>query len=95
MDRSFGNVSLGASWQAVSRSYDDVANEQEITGYGLLGLRSSWQATPELKLGLRLDNMFDKEYSRASYDHDFDGQYDAFREEGRTALASVTWTPGL
>ncbi|MNZ50406.1 Vitamin B12 transporter BtuB precursor [compost metagenome] len=95
VDRSFGSVSVGASWQAVSRSFDDVDNEREIAGHGLLSLRSSWQATPELKLGLKLDNVLDKEYSRALYDHDFDGQYDAFREEGRMALASLTWTPSL
>jgi vitamin B12 transporter len=95
LDRQFGSVSVGASWQAISHSYDDVDNDREIAGYGLLGLRSSWQATPEIKLALKLDNLLDKEYSSALYDHDFDGQYEAFREEGRTALASVTWTPSL
>lgn len=95
LDRQFGAFAVGASWLAVSRSFDDVANEREIAGHGLLNLRSSWQASPELKLGLKLDNVLDKEYTRTLYDHDFDGQYDAFREAGRTALASVTWTPSL
>ncbi|MCC6077525.1 TonB-dependent receptor domain-containing protein [Pseudomonas sp. GCM10022188] len=95
VDRRFGAASVGASWQAISHSYDDVANERKIAGYGLLNIRSSWQATPEIEVGLKLDNVLDKEYSNALYDHDFDGQYNAFRETGRTALASVTWTPSL
>lgn len=95
LDRQFGAVSVGASWQAASRSYDDVDNDREIAGYGLLNLRGSWQATSEVQLALKIDNLLDKEYARTLYDHDFDGQYDAYREEGRTALVSVTWTPSL
>lgn len=93
LDRRFGAFAVGASWLAVSRSFDDVANQREIAGHGLLGLRGSWQASPEVQLALKVDNLLDKEYTRALYDHDFDGQYQAFREEGRTALVSVTWTP--
>ncbi|WP_122766954.1 TonB-dependent receptor domain-containing protein, partial [Pseudomonas viridiflava] len=47
LDRRFGALSVGANWQAVSGSYDDVGNTRELPGYGLLGLRSSWQATGE------------------------------------------------
>lgn len=62
-------------------------------GYGLLGLRGSWVATPELKLEMKLDNLLDKGYSRALYSHQ--GDYYGYREEGRTWLLSVTWTPAL
>ncbi len=95
LDRHFGAFSVGAGWQMVSRSYDDAANQQEIAGYGLLGVRASWQATAELQLGLKVDNLLDKSYARALYDHDFDGQYHPYREEGRSALVSMTWTPRL
>lgn len=96
-DRQFGDWSFGATWQALSRSYDDVDNQREIAGHGLLGLRGNWQATPELALGLKVDNVLDKGYSRAQYS---DGSwpvtnYREYREEGRTALLSLTWTPAL
>ena len=94
LDRQFGAFSIGASWLAVSRAYDDAANTQ-IAGYGLLNLRSSWQVSEELQLALKVDNLLDKQYARTLYDHDFDGQYQAYREEGRSALLSVSWTPAF
>ncbi|MEN8640400.1 TonB-dependent receptor domain-containing protein [Pseudomonas sichuanensis] len=93
LDRQFERFSLGGSWQAVSSSYDDEANRNSLGGYGLLGLRGSWSATDEVKLELKLDNLLDKEYSRALYS--FDASQYGYREEGRTWLLSVTWTPVL
>lgn len=93
LDRQFERFTVGGSWQAVSASYDDEANRNRLGGYGLLGLRSSWAATDELKLELKLDNLLDKGYSRALYS--YDGASYGYREEGRTALFSVTWTPAL
>lgn len=91
LDRQFQRFDVGASWQAVSASYDDEANRNRLAGYGLLGLRAGWLATAELKLEVKLDNVLDKDYSRALYS--FDGASHGYREEGRTALFSVTWTP--
>ncbi|WP_060509610.1 TonB-dependent receptor domain-containing protein, partial [Pseudomonas sp. NBRC 111124] len=93
LDRQFERFNVGASWQAVSASYDDEANRNRLGGYGLLGLRAGWMATGELKLEVKLDNLLDKDYSRALYS--FDGASYGYREEGRTALFSVTWTPAL
>ncbi len=93
LDRQFDRFNLGASWQAVSSSYDDEANRNALGGYGLLGLRGGWAASDEVKLELKLDNLLDKRYSRALYS--FDGNQHGYREEGRTWLLSVTWTPAL
>lgn len=95
LDRQFGAFALGASWQAVSSSYDDVDNQRELAGYGLLGLRGSWQASDEVQLALKLDNLLDKDYARAQYSVGWPSTYHDYREEGRTALFSVTWTPQL
>ena len=84
---------LGASWQAVSSSFNDEANTQAIGGYTLFGLRSSWKASDEVKLEFKLDNAFDKRYSRTLYS--FDGGNYGYREEGRTWMFGVTWTPEL
>ncbi|MBA6117523.1 TonB-dependent receptor [Pseudomonas sp. NC26] len=93
LDRQFERFSVGGSWQAVSGSYDDEANGNRLGGYGLLGLRGSWTASDTLKLEVKLDNLLDKAYSRALYRYD-DASH-GYREEGRTALFSVTWTPAL
>lgn len=95
VDRQFGDFSFGASWLAVSRSYDDAANRREIAGNGVLNLRSAWQATQEVSLGLKVENVFDKAYSRAQYSVGWPAEYNLYREAGRTALMSVTWTPTL
>ncbi|MND95348.1 Vitamin B12 transporter BtuB precursor [compost metagenome] len=93
LDRQFDQLGLGASWQAVSSSYDDEANSNSLGGYGLLGLRSSWTLNPEIKLDLKVDNLLDKAYSRALYT--YEGTQYGYREEGRTWLLGITWTPAL
>ncbi|WP_222834215.1 TonB-dependent receptor domain-containing protein [Pseudomonas sp. SC3(2021)] len=93
LDRQFDRLSLGASWQTVSSSYDDKDNTQSLGGYGLIGLRSSWALNREIKLDLKVDNLLDKGYSRALYS--YDGSQYGYREEGRAWVFGVTWTPGL
>jgi len=90
LDRQFGDIDVGATWQVFSRSYDALANTEELPGYGLLSLRSNWQATSEITLGFKVDNLLDKDYTRAI--HWTGAEY---MGEGRTALVSVTWTPEL
>jgi vitamin B12 transporter len=93
LDRQFDRLGVGASWQAVSDSYNDEANTQCIGGYALFGLRSSWKASDEVKLEFKLDNALDKRYSRTLYS--YDGSNYGYREEGRTWMFGVTWTPEL
>ncbi|MBD9426920.1 TonB-dependent receptor [Pseudomonas sp. PDM15] len=93
LDRAFGDFAVGASWQAASSSYDDPNNQYQLAGYGLLGLRGSWQATGELKLEAKIDNLLDKDYQRALYEHE--GERYGYRQEGRTAMLGFVWTPEL
>lgn len=95
LDRQFDKLAFGASWQQVSKSYEDLSVKKQVPvgGYGIFGLRSSWAVNQELKLGLKLDNAFDKSYSRARYE--YNGNDYAYREAGRTWMFGVTWTPEL
>ncbi|KIY37687.1 TonB-dependent receptor [Pseudomonas sp. 10-1B] len=93
IDRQFNRFTVGATWQTASSSYNDEANTDPISGYGTLGLRGSWMASRELTLALKLDNLLDKQYSRTHYN--YLGNNFGYREEGRTLLFSVTWTPAL
>lgn len=91
LDRSFGNFTVGANWRAVSGRYDDAANTIELGGYGLVGLRGSWQTSREVSLEAKLNNLFDKDYVEATYSG---GSY-GYNTEGRTVLFAVTWKPSL
>ncbi|MBL0951987.1 MAG: TonB-dependent receptor, partial [Pseudomonas sp.] len=88
------------SWRAVSQRYDDSANTRQLSGYGVLDLRTSWQSSPELRWDLKLDNALDRGYTQGNYLRptnplDFTGEPHPYREAGRTALLAVTWTPQL
>ena len=93
LDRQFDRLGLGVSWQAVSSSYADVKNERTLGGYGLFGVRSSWTLSREIRLDLKVENLLDKAYSRAQYD--YAGGFADYREEGRTWLLGIIWTPAL
>ena len=93
VDRQFHRIGVGASWQAVSSSFNDDDNKQPIGGYGLLGLRGNWIASPEVRLDLKVDNLLDKSFTRALYS--YDGNYYGYREERRNVQLAVTWTPAL
>ncbi|WP_248732616.1 TonB-dependent receptor [Pseudomonas sp. MWU13-2517] len=93
LDRQFDRLGVGASWQAVSSSYDDPQNQHPLAGYGLLGLRASWAVNHEVALNVKVDNLLDKRYSRALYQ--YQGQQYGYREEGRALMFGVTWTPEL
>lgn len=97
VDRQFDKLGLGASWQAISSSYDDEENRNRLGGYALLGLRSSWVLNREVLLSVKVDNVLGKEYARAMYsyqDPDFENNQH-YREEGRVWMFGVTWTPEL
>ncbi|MQB18709.1 MULTISPECIES: TonB-dependent receptor domain-containing protein [Pseudomonas] len=91
LDRQFDQLGLGASWQAISSSYDDEANRNRLGGYALLGLRSSWALNREVSLSLKVDNVLDKAYARAKYS--YLGEAQNYREEGRVWMVGLTWTP--
>ena len=91
LDRAFGDLSIGATFTAVSSSYANAANTSELPGYGILDLRANWQASEELAFDLKLANLLDKDYSRLVYSHN--GQEYGYREMPFTAMLGVTWTP--
>ncbi|WP_196221254.1 TonB-dependent receptor domain-containing protein [Sansalvadorimonas verongulae] len=84
-DRSFGDISVGGTFTARSHSYDDAGNTQRVAGYGTVDLRTSWQATQEIKLGARLENLFNKKYETLK----------GYNEAPRGIFATLTWSPKI
>ena len=89
IDRQFGRFTVGANWTASGQAYSDAANTTVIPGYGLLGLRASWQAHPELEVAVKVNNLLDKQYYTTT---NFGVPY---QEDGRSAQLAFTWTPSL
>ena len=58
------------NWTAQAESVvyaeqDDVSevnNEEETSGYGIVNLNATWQATSQLQLATGVDNLFDRDY---------------------------------
>lgn len=102
LDRRFAAFNAGASWRAVSHSYDYgvvdanyTSKRQTLPGYGLLDLRSGWQASNSVRLDLQVNNLLDRQYSSSLYQREYanlDTVY-GYQEPGRTALLALTWTP--
>ncbi|WP_339530747.1 MULTISPECIES: TonB-dependent receptor domain-containing protein [unclassified Pseudomonas] len=97
LDRQFDKLGVGASWQAISSSYDDEDNTHRLGGYALLGLRGSWTLNREVALSVKVDNLLDKSYARARYSYNDPGflNNQDYREEGRAWMIGVTWTPEI
>ncbi|WP_339427967.1 MULTISPECIES: TonB-dependent receptor domain-containing protein [unclassified Pseudomonas] len=97
LDRQFDKLGVGASWQAISSSYDDEDNTHRLGGYALLGLRGSWTLNREVALSVKVDNLLNKSYARARYSYNDPGflNNQDYREEGRAWMIGVTWTPEI
>lgn len=82
-DRDFGTYSLGGTFFAASRSYDDPANTRELSGYGLLDLRAGIVLGKDWRLQAEVNNVFDKDYETSSF----------FNQPGRTFFVTLHYAP--
>lgn len=87
IDRQFGNFNIGANVLERSKTHEYLygGGEAKNNGFVTLGLNGSWQVSKDVKLGLRMENLLDKEYQTAY----------GYNEEPRGVFANITWTPAL
>lgn len=71
--------------QAVGTRYTNPSNTQRVAGYTLVNLSGSVEVTPELKIGLRVNNLFDEQYESIK----------DYGTLGTNGLLSLTYTPKL
>ncbi|MGO4552356.1 TonB-dependent vitamin B12 receptor [Lysobacter sp. 2RAF19] len=67
VDRAFGDFSVGATWMAEGRRFENVANSLELGGYSTFDLRAQWAITQTWTLQARASNVFDHDYETAAY----------------------------
>ena len=80
-DWSAAAWSAGATVAGFSSRYDNTANTIRLGGYGTLDLRTDWAISRELKLGLKLNNVGDKDYATAL----------GYNQPGREAFVTLRW----
>lgn len=65
LDRRLGDFAVGATLHAEGRRYDDVANDNELSGYATVDLRGEYRITPEWRLQARVANLLNADYETA------------------------------
>ncbi|WP_432767289.1 TonB-dependent vitamin B12 receptor [Pseudomonas tohonis] len=65
LDRRIGRFGLGATLHAEGRSYDDLANRNQVAGYATLDLRGEYWLTEEWRLQAKVTNLLDADYETA------------------------------
>jgi len=81
LDRDFGIYSLGLTLLAEGRRYNDLANTQELGGFGTLDLRAGYRINRAWRLQGRCENLFDKEYETVTY----------FNQPGRSFYLTLSY----
>ena len=61
------DVNAGAGVRYVDARYADTANNVEVPSYTVVDATVSWKALPKTTLGLRLNNLFDRQYAVSQY----------------------------
>ena len=65
LDRRLGDFAVGATLHAEGRRYDDVTNDNELSGYATVDLRGEYRITPEWRLQARVANLLNADYETA------------------------------
>ncbi len=82
--RDFGDFDVAANW-LLQGDHDDVDpvtfGRSHVAGYGIVDLKFGYEVTPELKLRLKVGNLFDQDYEVV----------DGFNTYGTTALVSADY----
>ncbi|WP_300725238.1 TonB-dependent receptor [Pseudomonas sp.] len=64
-------VNAGAGVRYVDARYADIANTVQLPSYTVVDATASWKVLPDTTLGLRLNNVFNRQYAASQYN---DGQ---------------------
>ncbi|WP_412460098.1 TonB-dependent receptor [Pseudomonas sp. SC11] len=68
LSKGFGErVDAGVGLRYVDQRYADTANLASVPGYTVVDANLGWQVLPEVRLGLQLNNLFDRQYVVAAH----------------------------
>ncbi|MDX5408689.1 MAG: TonB-dependent receptor [Thauera sp.] len=88
LDYTAGAWTIGGQWTAVGSRYEDSANDESMSGYGMVDLFARYRIDKEWTLEGQVKNVGDKDYILER------GRGDTvFTTAGRTAFIGVRYTP--
>lgn len=65
LNKDFGQgVDAGIGARYVDARYANTANTVDVPGYTVVDANVAWQVQPDVRLGLQLNNLFDRTYAR-------------------------------
>ena len=68
LTKGFGQqVEAGIGARYVDERYADTANTQRAPGYTVVDANIGWQVLPDVRLGLQVNNLFDREYVASAF----------------------------
>ena len=82
-DRSFGRYSLGATFLAEGRRYDELANTRRLDSYATVDLRAGYRVSERWLLQGRIENLFDEQYETAAF----------YNQPDRSLFVTVRYQP--
>ncbi len=81
--RQIGTHRLGINFHVRGASYDDPANNNRIPGFTTVNLRGEIRIAPNWSLGLKINNLLDKEHETVAY----------YPQDGINLLATLRYVP--
>ncbi|HEK1767671.1 TPA: TonB-dependent receptor [Pseudomonas putida] len=68
LNKGFGqNVDAGIGLRYVDQRYADTANAYSVPGYTVVDANLGWHILPDVRLGLQLNNLFNRDYVVAAH----------------------------
>lgn len=68
LSKGFGQtVDAGIGLRYVDERYANTANSQSVPGYTVVDANLGWQVLPDVRLGLQLNNLFNRDYVVAAH----------------------------
>ena len=83
VDRAFGALRTGVTFNAAGERYDNLANTDRLGGYSTLDLRLEYAIAPAWTLQAKVGNVFDRDYETVAW----------YNQAGRTYGLSLRYQP--
>ncbi len=83
IDRKFGRFSVGTTVHAESERFSNPDNSQKLAGYATLDLRTEYAISKNWRLGAKIGNALDKEYTTNA----------GYNEDGVNGMLTIKYNP--
>ena len=93
MNYYYENWNFGIETSASAKRYNDENNNYKISGYSVTNLIADYKINNELALNLRLNNLFNRDYSLALNTFDNSGSIIKYQTPGSSFFINLRYEP--